>query len=103
MATLHQEQLYNQIIEYYAFADRLIRLIEDSDHELSEKQFGIAEEIVVRLEDCADKIATHYIEFIKRGLSEQDYEMIRSALNELSAAIIQCRNKIMMLHQKRDS
>ncbi len=103
MATLHQEQLYNQIIEYYAFADRLVRMVEDSTHELSEQQFGVVEEIVVRLEDCADKLATHYIEFVKRGSSEQESEAIRSALNDVSAAITHCRNKILMLQQKRGS
>lgn len=103
MATVKQEQLYNEIIEYYAFADRLIRAVEDSTHKLSEQQFTIIEEITHRLEDSADKLATHYIEFVKRGWSEQDSEAIRSTLNDVSATIEQCRNKILMLHQKQGS
>jgi len=103
MATQRQEQLYNEIIEYYAFADRLIRAVEDSDHKLSEQQFAIIEEITNRLEDCADKLATHYIEFVKRGWSAQDSEAIRSTLNDVSATIEQCRNKILMLQHKSGS
>ena len=97
MATLNQEQLYNEIIEYYAYADRLIRAVEDSSHKLSEQQFTIVEEVTNRLEDYADKLATTYIEFVKRGWSEESAEIIRSTLNDVSATIEQCRNKILML------
>jgi hypothetical protein len=103
MATVKQEQLYNEIIEYYGYADRLIRAVEDSTHKLSEQQFDIIEEVTNRLEDCADKLATHYIEFVKRGWSEPDAEIIRSTMNDLAATIEQCRNKILMLNQNRSS
>lgn len=103
MATQHQEQLYNEIIEYYAFADRLIRSVEDGTHDLSEQQFDVIEDITNRLEDCADKLATHYIEFVKRGWSEQEANTIRSTLNDVSATIEQCRNKILMLQHKSGS
>jgi hypothetical protein len=99
MATLNQEQLYNEIIEYYAYADHLIRAAECSSHKLSEQQFEIVEEITKRLEDYADKLATTYIEFVKRGHSEESTEIIRSTLNDISATIEQCRNKILMLVQ----
>ncbi len=99
MATLHQEQLYNEIVEYYAYADRLIRATEDSSHKLSEQQFTIIEEITNRLEDYTDKLATTYIELVKRGWSEESAEVIRSTMNDVSATIEQCRNKILMLHQ----
>ena len=99
MATLNQEQLYNEIIEYYAYADHLIRAAECSSHKLSEQQFEIVEEITKRLEDYADKLATTYIEFVKRGYSEESTEIIRSTLNDISATIEQCRNKILMLVQ----
>ena len=56
MATSKQEQLYNEIVEYYSYADRLIRAIEDSDHKLASQQFAIIEEVVVRLEECADQL-----------------------------------------------
>ena len=99
MATSKQEKLYNEISEYYAYADRLIRAVEDSDHKLSEQQFSIVEDLINRLEDCADKLSTTYIEFVKRGSSAELIEAARNTLNEVSATIEQCRNKILMLYK----
>lgn len=101
MATSHQEQLYNEIVEYYAYADRLIRAVEDSSHELASQQFSIVEEITIRLEDCADQLTSQYIEFIKNGESEAITESVRNSLNSISAKIEECRNKILMLYEKK--
>jgi hypothetical protein len=98
MATSKQEQLYNEIVEYYAYADRLIRAVEDKDHKLSHQQFGIVEEIVNRLEDCADKLTTQYIEFVKNGESPKTTDVVRSSLNEIMSKIEECRGKILMLN-----
>lgn len=100
MATSKQEQLYNEIVEYYAFADRLVRAVEDSTHDLAAQQFAIVEEITTRLEDCADKLTTQYIDFVKNGESPEIVEAVRTALNEISAKIEECRNKILILHQE---
>ena len=102
MATSKQEQLYNEIVEYYAYADRLIRAAEDGSHKLAEQQFAIVEEITIRLEECADKLANQYIEFIKNGESEKLVESVRSALNGISSKIEECRNKILILYQEGD-
>ncbi len=99
MATAKQEQLYNEIVEYYAYADRLVRAIEDSNHKLSQEQFNVVEEIVVRLEDCADRLATQYIEFVKGGESSDLINLVRLALNDISEKIEECRNKTLMLYQ----
>ena len=99
MATARQEQLYNEIVEYYSYADRLIRAVEDSSHKLASQQFEIVEEVVNRLEDCADKLTNQYIEFVKSGESKETLEVVRSALNDVSAKIEECRNKILMLYQ----
>lgn len=98
MATASQEQLYNKIIEYYAYADRLIREAENSSHKLSEQQFAIIEEATARLEDYADRLATHYINFVKHGWSEESLNAVRTTLNGVLATIEQCRNKILMLY-----
>ena len=102
MATSKQEQLYNEIVEYYAYADRLIRAVEDSSHKLAAQQFAIVEEVTNRLEDCADQLSTQYIEFVKNGESEAIIESVRSALNGISSKIEECRNKILMLYQESD-
>ena len=74
MATSKQEQLYNEIVEYYSYADRLIRAAEDSTHKLAEQQFAIVEEVATRLEDCADKLTTQYIDFVKTGQPDKVIE-----------------------------
>jgi len=102
MATSKQEQLYNEIVEYYAYADRLIRAIEDSSHKLASQQFAIVEEVTTRLEDCADQLTTQYIEFVKGGESAAIVESVRTALNNISGKIEECRNKILILYQESD-
>ncbi len=103
MATSKQEQLYNEIVEYYAFADRMIRAVEDKDHKLSQQQFAIIEEVVTRLEDCADKLTTQYIEFVKTGESAKTIEIIRSSLNDIMSKIEECRAKILILYKNANS
>ncbi len=100
MATSKQEQIYNEIIEYYAFADRLIRAVEDSSHPLAEQQFEIVENIVKHLEECADKLTTQYIDFIKGGNADEAAEVVRVSLNNIMARIEECRNKTLMLYHK---
>ena len=102
MATSKQEQLYNEIVEYYSYADRLIRAVEDSTHKLAEQQFAIVEEVATRLEDCADKLTTQYIDFVKTGQPDKVIEEVRKSLNGIAAKIEECRNKILMLYQEND-
>lgn len=100
MATSKQEQLYNEIVEYYAYADRLIRAVEDSTHKLAQQQFAIVEEVTTKLEDCADQLTTQYIEFVKNGESAAITETVRQSLNNITAKIEECRNKILMLYHE---
>jgi hypothetical protein len=102
MATSKQEQLYNEIVEYYAYADRLIRAVEDSTHKLAEQQFAIVEEVATRLEDCADKLTTQYIDFVKSGQPDKIIEEVRKSLNGIASKIEECRTKILMLYQEDD-
>ena len=100
MATSKQEQLYNEIIEYYDFADKLIQIVENSQDELAEQQFEIIEEAISRFEKCADFLANQYIEYIKTGESSSIIDATRSSLQEISAKVEECRNKILILHNK---
>ncbi len=98
MATSKQEQLYNEIVEYYNFADRLLNAVEDNSHELATQQFTIIEDVVNKLEECADTLTTQYIDFIKNGESEKNAEAIRAALNDIMTKIEECRNKTVTLY-----
>ncbi|MBU6339318.1 MAG: hypothetical protein KGQ36_05065 [Rickettsiales bacterium] len=103
MATSKQEQLYNEIVEYYSFADRLIAAVQDSSHKLSEQQFAIIEDVVTKLEECADQLTTQYIEFIKNGESEKTTELVRVSLNKIMAKVEECQNKLLMLYHLDDT
>lgn len=98
MATSKQEQLYNEIVEYYSFADRLIKVVEDATHELSGAEFEIAQEVTSNLEEYADKLANCYIEYIKGGHSEKIIASVRDSLNNISSKIEECKLKITALH-----
>ena len=103
MATSKQEQLYNEIVEYYSYADRLVKAIEDSTHKLATQQFAIIEEVVTRLEECADQLTNQYIEFVKNGESEKITESVRTSLNSISSKVEECRNKILILYHLDDN
>jgi hypothetical protein len=102
MATSRQERTYNEIIEYYNYADRLIRAIDDKTHNLAEEQFTIVEDVVDSLEKYADQLTTQYIEFVKNGTSEDIIENIRNALNAIMAKIEECRNRILILYCEQE-
>ncbi|NBV06826.1 MAG: hypothetical protein EBS06_06290 [Proteobacteria bacterium] len=98
MATSKQEQLYNEIVEYYGYADRLLKAVEDNTHELAAEQFTIIENVVTKLEECADNLTTQYISFVKNGESEKVTESIRNSMNDIMSKIEECRNKTLMLY-----
>ncbi len=97
MATSKQEQVYNEIVEYYAFADRMIHAVQDSSHQLAQQQFAIAEELVTKLEEYADQLATQYISFVTKGASEKSLDEVRAILNNIALKIEECRHKILTI------
>lgn len=99
MATSRQEQLYNEIVEYYSFADQLMKAIEDANHDLAGEEFKIAEQLTNNLEECADKLANHYIQYIKGGQSQKVLDSVRESLNSISTTIEESRAKITALYQ----
>jgi hypothetical protein len=101
MATSKQEQLYNEIIQYYDFADKLVQVAENSQDELGEQQFDIIQDAIEKFEKCADDLANNYIEYVKTGESKVIIELMRNSLREISIKIEECRNKIIFLHNKK--
>ena len=99
MATSRQEKTYNEIIEYYNYADRLIKAVEDSSHKLANEQFIIVESVVDTLEKHADQLTSQYIEYVKNGESHRVIETVRLTLNDIMGKIEECRSKILMLYQ----
>lgn len=100
MTTSRQEQIYNEIVKYYDFADKLINIIDDSKNEISPEQLEKIELIVEDLEKYTDQLTTNFIEFVKNGNSEEVKQAISNALNKIIFKIEQCRNDIYMLCEK---
>ncbi len=103
MATSRQEKTYNEIIEYYNFADRLIKEVEESSHQLAQEQFEAVESVVENLEKCADQLTTQYIEYVKSGEAKEVIESVRMALNQILAKIEECRNNILIIYSKQNN
>ncbi len=101
MATSKQEHLYNEIVEYYNFADKLIDTIEDGKDNIPEGQIKAVEEVVENLEKYADQLSSQFVEFVKNGGSKEVVDDIRHALNAIISGIEECRNKIFMIYDNQ--
>jgi hypothetical protein len=99
MTTAQQEQLYNEIIKYYDFADKLINIVEESKDNFPDEQIYIIEAIVENLEECTDELTTNFIEFVKNRNNMESKEMISLTLNRIIVKIEQCRNQIYNLYK----
>ena len=100
MSIIEQERIYNEIIDYYNHAQKLIDVVENDNGDLSAQQFEIIEHIVVNLEKSVETLSLNYIQIIKEGYSSELIQKIRISLNEISARIEECRNKILMLYEQ---
>ncbi|HLD77114.1 MAG TPA: hypothetical protein VI861_03175 [Rickettsiales bacterium] len=100
MATSRQEKTYNEIIEYYNYADKLVRAVEDDKSELAEKQFTIVEDAVEKIEKCADQLSTRYIEYVKGGEPQEMMIVVKSCLSEIMVKVKECRARILKLYDK---
>lgn len=97
MTTSKQEQIYNEIVQYYDFADKLINIAEESKNNLTPEQMEIVEATVENLEKYTDQLTANFIEFVKNGNSVEVKETIAHTLNEIIVKIEQCRNQIYAL------
>ena len=101
MATSKQEHLYNEIVEYYNFADKLIDTIGDGKKDIPDEQIEAIEEMVENLEKCADQLTRCFVEFVKDGDSKEVVDNIRMSLNGIISKIEECRNKIILIYNKQ--
>jgi hypothetical protein len=101
MSALEKEKIYNEIIEYYQFAERLLNAVSENSNINPGQQFEIIENLVVNLEDSVEKLSLSYIEIIKNGYSSELIQQIRESLNQISLLLENCRSRILMLY-KRD-
>lgn len=98
MSTINQEKIYNDIIEYYSFAQRLLNVIENDSNEFLDQHFDIINDVIIKLEKSVENLSINYIEIIKNGNSSELIQKIRESLNEISGRIEECRNKILILY-----
>ncbi len=102
MATSKQESLFNEIVEYYNFADKLITIIDNNKDKIDTDQMQIVEEVVENLEKNADQLSRQFVEIVKNGSTRHVVEDIRQALNGIISGIEECRNKILMIYNVED-
>ncbi len=100
MPSLEQEKLYNDIMQYYDYADKLIEVIEDNSDQIPLEHFEIVEDMVQTLEKLADSLGLQYIDLVKKEYDAKTLEKIRLAFNSIVAKIEECRNKILMFESK---
>jgi hypothetical protein len=100
MVTTKQENLYNEIIEYYALVDSLVQSAANNENDSAAKQFEIIEELVSCIEENCDVLAKDYINFVKNGASDKITESTKTALNKISAKIAECRDRIANLYSE---
>ena len=98
MSVVEQEKIYNDILKYFDYAQNLLDVVQEQDHEFSKKQFDVISAIVENLEKIVDDLSLQYIEIIKNGYSEELLRKIRNSLNSISAKIEDCRNRILILY-----
>ncbi len=98
MATSKQEYLYNEIIEYYNFADQLIDTIEANQDDIPESQVKAVESIIEDLEKYVDELSNQFVEFVKNSDSKEVVDNMRFALNGIIAKIEECRSKIYQIY-----
>ena len=100
MATSKQEKIYNQIVQYYNFADKLLNLLEENkDDQEIEKYIEVVESIVEYLEDFTNDLSLKYIEFVKNGDENNLAQEIKDLLANNQTIIEDYKQKIKNLEQ----
>lgn len=102
MATSKQEKIYNKIIEYYDYADRLLEEVEHSQDSQHYEQFAVIEDFIVNLEKCADSLSSTYIDLVQNGDTQENIEKIRDSLNKIAVKIEECKAKIIQMSNIKD-
>ncbi len=100
MSALEKEKIYNEILEYYQFAEILLNFVSDDSSINSGKQFEIVQILIENLEQVVEKLSINYIEIIKEGYSSELIKKIRDSLNQISAIIENCQTNILMLYKQ---
>lgn len=100
MSALEKEKIYNEILEYYQFAEILLNFVSDDSSINSDKQFEIVQILIENLEQVVEKLSINYIEIIKEGYSSELIKKIRDSLNQISAIIENCQTNILMLYRQ---
>jgi|APGre2960657505_1045072.scaffolds.fasta_scaffold47250_2 hypothetical protein len=100
MSALEKEKIYNEILEYYQFAEILLNFVSEDSSINSGKQFEIVQILIENLEQVVEKLSINYIEIIKEGYSSELIQKIRDSLNQISAIIENCQTNILMLYKQ---
>jgi hypothetical protein len=80
-----QKNLFEQIGKYLEIAEDLVFIVENSNSKISDKQFTLIENYILRIQSDCDLIASVYLEFLDGKRSKKDINKIHEAFNDISA------------------
>jgi hypothetical protein len=86
MNQIDKETVYNQIIQYFDFSQKLVESI-DENITLSNKEFDEIDKIIFSLENKFDNLTLLYIEIFKNGYNDKLFQQIRDTLNDIALGL----------------
>jgi|LauGreDrversion4_2_1035121.scaffolds.fasta_scaffold391028_1 hypothetical protein len=100
MNQIDKETVYNQIIQYFDFSQKLVESI-DENITLSNKEFDEIDKIIFSLENKFDNLTLLYIEIFKNGYNDKLFQQIRDTLNDIALGLEHCKNSLITINKNK--
>lgn len=92
MNKFDQEEVYNEIMKFYNFAEDLLNAVDGKD--LNPDQLEIIENLIENIEKNTDSLTSEYIDLIKNGVSYMSADSINKIFDMIIAQIEESQIKI---------
>lgn len=100
MISSNKEDVYNQIIEYFDFSQKLVESI-DKNFTLTNHEFNEIDKIIINLENKFDQLTLLYIDIFKNGYTDTLFQQIRDTLNNIDLSIEHCKNTLIVINENK--
>ena len=87
-----QEEIYNEIMKFYSFAEELLNVAESK--KLNHKQLEIIENLIENIEKNTDNLTSEYIDLVENGVSYMSADSINKIFDMIIAKIEESQIKI---------
>ncbi len=97
-----QEELYDQVLEFYDLAEDLLDTVEQKGVEAQKKQAELVIPVVETVQESADQIAESYLSMVKnKGKSSlKDSKKVEAGLRKIFASVLEFVEKVQVLPEK---